>query len=51
MLEQPETQLMQEAALKLMDLGIAGDQYPSVLTFLVTVKRFISLKLNALDSN
>jgi len=47
MLERPETQLMQEAALKLMDLGIAGDQYPSVLTFLVTVKRFISLKLNA----
>ena len=49
MLERPEIQLMQEAALKLMDLGIVGDQYPSVLTFLVTVKRFISLKLNATE--
>lgn len=47
MLERPEIQLMQDAALKLMDLGIAGDQYPSALTFLVTVKRFITLKLNA----
>ena len=47
MLERPEIQLMQDAALKLMDLGITGEQYPSALTFLVTVKRFITLKLNA----
>ena len=49
MLERPEIQLMQDAALKLMDLGIAGDQYPSALTFLVTVKRFITLRLNATE--
>ena len=49
MLERPEIQLMQDAALKLMDLGITGDQYPSALTFLVTVKRFITLRLNATE--
>ena len=50
MLERPEIQLMQDAALKLMDLGITGDQYPSALTFLVTVKRFITLRLNATET-
>ena len=49
MLERPEIQLMQDAALKLMDLGITGDQYPSALTFLVTVKRFITFRLNATE--